>query len=132
MRFKSSHVGHCYRLLQRSEELFLTLVSSLGLATNFPPEGSCTRIRPLEPHRGIQVSVSVFFNVLLESWSNDAATKARPIPNNDKRRGKDVLRVLPKPWLLCRPQHSAEDRNNTIIHNKSQQNRKISLLAGLH
>ena len=75
MRFKnkSSHVGHCNRLLQRSEELSpqrpeelcLSLVSSLGLATNFPPEGSCTRIRPLEPHRGIQVSVSVFSNVLL-------------------------------------------------------------------
>src|SRR6218665_2534117 len=55
------------------------------------------------------VRVGVFRCPLVRSMQrlND-----RPIPNNVKMTGKELLRTLPKPCLLCSPQHSAEDRNN--------------------
>src|SRR6218665_3012111 len=99
MRFKnkSSHVGHCNRLLQRSEELCLSLVSSLGLATNFPPEAGVIESAPSKLTEASKCLRRCF---PMSSWLNDAATKARPIPDNSKKTTKTLLRALPKPLLL--------------------------------
>src|SRR6218665_3845979 len=93
MRFKnkSCHVGHCNRLLQRSEELSLqrpeelclSLVSSLGLATISRQRAGVIEYAPSKLTEASKCLRRCF---PMSSWLNDAATKARDILNNSKRK----------------------------------------------